>query len=158
MYITGFLSIIVVSVAIPLFTNDSGWINIDCGYRQNQLYFLPIGNRNLSKYSILAPMTIPLILLWDIITYALYLCKIWSFIKYKGDDTNEAAIKERILSILYKITIITSFYEILALIGVILYTAIGIIYGTDSAIYAVLQRMIGSTNSVSLSYCMNFAT
>ena len=130
MYSTGLVITLFTTVTAPLFMNNTGgYINSQCGYREYQFYHIPIGDKYSSRYSILGSIGGLIMLLWDVTTYILYIHKIRIFVKYKGNDSNESAIKERILSTLYKITIITSFYEILCLIGLIsIYIAGGMIY------------------------------
>ena len=100
-----------------MFDNTSG-LNAKCGINSKfEHYFYQINNNHemLTFYGIF--ISALLYVLWDLGTLALYMAKIRMFKTYK---TSEPIVYKRISSILYKIAIITLFYDITSLILLVL--------------------------------------
>ena len=92
---------------ITFFSNVHG-IRIKCGINSKfQYYYTTIGD--YPWIVLTGSIVVFLGVIWDITTLALYLFKIRLFREYKDA---EPAVYKRILSILYKIVILTVFYDI----------------------------------------------
>ena len=87
--------------------------------------------------------------LWDFITLLLYGLKIRSFKQYKK---TQPMVYKRILSILYKIVIITLFYESVTIFNAILGAFAVIFY--NPIIFTPISVWAMNVNSVSLSFSM----
>ena len=88
-------------------------LNINCGINANFEYYYSRYNPDLLKNDTWVAITAYSYNVWDITTLLLYIFKIRLFNYYKN---NEPIVYKRILSILYKIVIITLFYQIISFI------------------------------------------
>ena len=116
-----FIVMLIVPIVIMFIFSISNMftvLNSDCGINSDFEYFsYPIKNPD-ETLTILAGFAAAWsYVIWDVITMLLYMFKIRMFKIYK---TTEPIVYKRILSILYKIAIITLFYDICSLIGGIL--------------------------------------
>ena len=84
-------------------------------------------NTSFARYWLLCSLLAYTI--WDFITLSAYIWKIRSFTRYSSDINNADIIHKRIVRILYKITILTIFYQI----NVIIFSIIGTITGHISS-------------------------
>ena len=125
MYIFGvFLG--VNTIPTMLFNDTQVLIISSCGYDDNyNFYFQPTSNMpSLSPFAGLWFLVIIILFVfWDLSTLFLYIWKIRSFLKVSPNhndsnkkDKNEVIIHKRIMQILYKISILTIFYELVILI------------------------------------------
>lgn len=97
---------------------------------------------------ILISVAIICYLFWDFTNLLLYALKIRTFKKYENENS---AIYKRIMSILYRVLILTLFYEIIAFLAISIPTAIFIL-NRDGHSWIASLWISGSITSVVFSY------
>ena len=126
--------------------------NVKCGINSNfETYSHPMVNTHQLLIDVSIYISMLLYTIWDLLTLSLYMNKIRLFKEYKH---SQPMVYKRILSILYKITIITLFYIILFLMIIALAIALQIfVLGTASQ--STVWIIVGSGPRLStLSYSM----
>ena len=139
MVIFGIFSFFSYSIS-TMFERFAG-LNIKCGINSNfESYWRPIINTHQSfiDFSIYGSML--LYIIWDLGTLLMYIAKIRLFKEYKH---SQPIVYKRILSILYKITIMTLFYDMLFLMGVALSFFL-FIPDSDALVTAALIPRLGT--------------
>ena len=114
MYTTG-----IIIGLINILPSDS--LRANCGINSKSLTYhyeqYPVNILQKLDSTTLAKMTAVVWALWDLLTLFLYLVKMISFRRYK---TSQPKIYRRITSILFKIFILTVFYEITTIMSIVL--------------------------------------
>ena len=151
MYIFGIF--IIINVIIYIFFEIEHPIH--CGLNHGGYKFKTSQSVSLSSFVRLIWFLVYVILFifWDLFTFALYLYKVRSFRKYKAENK---IIYNRILSILYRIMILTLFYQIMSvfisiLIVIVLET---VYYENYEEIGLILNEMLSLLPSILFCYTM----
>ena len=105
------------SLIIPGYFN---LINSKCGINSKfEYYFVPVKTFSFKYPYAWMVATASCYFVWDITTFLLYYYKIHAF-RHLIKDKDQGLVYKRILSILYKIFILTMFYEIFTLIALVI--------------------------------------
>ena len=153
MYIIGILVAIGNIVAMDMVQNY-GLFNSKCGINDKFEYYAhPIDHANADSNSGLYPLiTLLAFLAWDLFTLCLYIFKIRTFKMYKDKDPS---VYKRIQSILQKIFILTTFYQIIGVCFVMMIGLLMIMSGVIGIdIYSILSQSIMGLMSLTMSISM----
>ena len=153
MYSFGIIMVILAIISAVIINNVRyGLINSQCGFTKNlYLYYEPVQIDEIKSSAVLVWTIIFLLAFWDISTLCLYLYQIKKFFSHKDQDP---AVYKRIMSILHKITILTSFYQFTQFIMSCGGWSIAGIFGDESLIYKLGTRLFMCTISILLSVSM----
>ena len=118
MYLFGTIMCFISLILIVLSDNSTyGFINSRCEYAKNgDLYIYTVSMPIIPAAKTWYFIVFPCVVSWDILTLALYACKINVFLRYK-DKTSDSVVYKRIMGILNRITILTLFYIIMIAMG-----------------------------------------
>ena len=135
---------------------DSLFRTFACGYNDNFEYFYyPMFTEDSYRWSTYwAAVTVLLYAFWDLITLLLYGWKIRAYI----DKDNLSIVFTRIMSILFKITILTLFYQFMAYISLViamLYYELNIIPAISVILANFMANMLIFTITFSMYLMMD---
>ena len=153
MIIIGILLLINWPLAI-LFSWHFHNIKSECGITSDYKYyyspanFLPNEYRTFTWYRI----TIVTYLCWDIFTLSLYAFKIISL--FRNYKTTQPIIYKRITSILFKIFVITLFYEYVYFYNIMIISVIVNMGYADAMIGEIMITTVANTPVICISFCM----
>ena len=139
---------------IVLSTDHEHNIKSKCGIDGDFRYYYSFVNfsgflpeRSFTWFTI----TTTLYLIWDISTLLLYAFKIKLFKNYKN---TQPLVYQRIVSILYKIFVITLFYEYVYLYTIIIVSLIAFSGYGDYMVLQIVSVLISNSIPIAISYCM----
>ena len=120
-----FIFMFIIGILLPinlmlsyLLTNQVVLLRSKCGYNDFKFYYYPITDiPSHESAGIWYTFIYMIYVFWDVFTLYLYLRKIRAFKKY---ENTEPIVYKRIMSILYKVTILTLLYQIVNLFSFIL--------------------------------------
>ena len=135
--------VIFIIYSISLMFDDPTGLNAECGINSKYEYqYFPINNNHQRLTLFGQFLSLLAYVVWDLITLSLYMVKIKVFNKY---EKSEPIVYKRILSILYKIAIITLYYDISLLIGTVLTF---IVHGFELIWFEWIAGVIGSGGTI----------
>ena len=143
--------LLTLSGLIAALFNDSFGFNAKCGINSNLEYYSKSIHLSFIKYSIIwSAITWLLYTVWDIMTLLLYIAKVRLFKKFQK---SEPLVYQRILSILYKIAIITLFYDITTFTSIFVFYILWIL-NSESIWIGMMASFVTRSFTVLYSYSM----
>ena len=135
-----------------LIGDDWVTLNSECGINSNwDYYYHSIDLHSISSLNgLIIYFTFSILcLIWDITTFLLYVYKIRFFRRYKE---SQRSVYQRILRILYKISTLTMFYQIVGFYSALLMFILGIY--SKSVWNNLVIGILVNINPVTMSFCM----
>ena len=136
---------IFITYSLSMLFSEFG-LHSECGINSNlQYYHQQIHNNHQTLTFWGTFVSALLYAVWDLLTLSLYMLKIRLFKKYKK---SQPSVYKRISSILYKIAIITLFYDITSLIFVAITSVLWTLNSTQSEWFGWIASVINRTGPV----------
>ena len=157
MYLIGFIAGINLISSYP-FIDGASFFNFKCGYNNTLTFYsqpLVIKPSKAAIYWVY--VTAIVTASWDICTLFLYLCKIRVLRRYKDAKSERGSGDHRwgrIVKILYRIIILTLFYQFTEIFVLLINIMLQIYHGDDTIIMKIAEDAVAAFVSLSFSTSM----